>query len=650
MKKALISALAAVAIMGCSESATDDAAAYGGEAGTGSYVEHICIGAAASSDDTRAAYDENLDALWEQGDRIKVLHGFLEYSLTQSQTVEASLLDLTDGDGTGSARFEGDITVTGNDSYYHSAYPAEASELYIKRSAASVGTNNSTTTCRITIPSEQNGEWTPYMWASTSSAVSLDNLEGFDYNVLNGAICIRVFENDRTTPKQIRSITINAAGTPIVGTFSATASGTSALASFSFEGSSDTVTADNLDTVEQLGGYYEYRFEVAPVTVESLTFTITDPDGSVITRTVGAKTFAANRRSGYNIYWDAASITMSEATSWYESYATNPQTELATGTVFANGIRIQGVGPGEIAKAGIEINGAFYHTTTALEYDMAIGSFASGEYTVNAYAQLEDGKELRSESHTVHVTATIPAIESHTIRSSYNSNGTTAMTNDLDGSRIYAAVTLNDPYVQSSLVSSTTLYYGQASQAGAAGNEFQTETTAWGGYDNCHVSVVLGNGYTLNTPAYTVNVTGIPYSVTTNSAAPAGWVTNNTTIYNGYMAFQPTDAYAISPAFFIPEPFDVTATVRAYAYSSNFFSPGSYKPSVYISVSDSGSSNGNATTLSGSSLMPGAGATFQEISRTLNLNDVSNICIYTSGKRPTAANTFVIAEYISITY
>lgn len=650
MKKALISALAAVAIMGCSESATDDAAAYGGEAGTGSYVEHICIGAAASSDDTRAAYDENLDALWEQGDRIKVLHGFLEYSLTQSQTVEASLLDLTDGDGTGSARFEGDITVTGNDSYYHSAYPAEASELYIKRSAASVGTNNSTTTCRITIPSEQDGRWEPYMWATTSSAVSLDNLEGFDYNVLNGAICIRVFENDRTTPKRIKSITIESTGSQLVGTFSATAERTAALGAFSFSGNSNAITADNLDTIEKTGDHYEYRFEVAPVTVESLTFTITDPDGSVITRTVGAKTFAANRRSGYNIYWDAASITMSEATSWYESYATDTQTDLAMGTIFVNGVHVRGVGASQIAKAGIEINGAFYQTTPAADYDMAIGSFASGEYAVNAYVQFADGKELRTETRTVHVTATLPAIASHYIRSSYNTNGTTAMTNDLDGSRIYAAVTLNDPYVQSSLVSSTTLYYGQASQAGAAGNEFQTEATAWGRYDNCHVSVVLGNGYTLNTPAYTVNVTGIPYSVTTNSAAPAGWVTNNTTTYNGYMAFQPTDAYAISPAFFIPEPFDVTATVRAYAYSSNFFSPRSYKPSVYISVSDSGSSNGNATTLSGSSLMPGAGATFQEISRTLNLNDVSNICIYTSGKRPTAAKTFVIAEYISITY
>ena len=651
MKKALISALAAVAIMGCSESATDDAAAYGGEAGTGSYVEHICIGAAASSDDTRAAYDENLDALWEHGDRIKVLHGFLEYSLTQSQTVEASLLDLTDGDGTGSARFEGDITVTGNDSYYHSAYPAEASELYIKRSAASVGTNNSTTTCRITIPSEQNGEWTPYMWASTSSAVSLDNLEGFDYNVLNGAICIRVFENDRTTPKRIKSITIESTGSQLVGTFSATAERTAALGAFSFSGNSNAITADNLDTIEKTGDHYEYRFEVAPVTVEGLAFTITDPDGSVITRTVGAKTFAANRRSGYNIYWDAASITMSEATSWYESYATNPQTELATGTVFANGIRIQGVGPGEIAKAGIEINGAFYHTTTALEYDMAIGSFASGEYTVNAYAQLEDGKELRSESQTVHVTATIPAIESHTIRSSYNSNGTTAMTNDLDGSRIYAAVTLNDPYVQSSLVSSTTLYYGQASQAGAAGNEFQTEATAWGRYDNCHVSVVLGNGYTIDTPAYTVNVTGIPYYLDPDSATPAGWSTSNTSEWSGHIRFNTTDAYAISPTFFVPEPFNVNASISAYAYGGTIY--GNYKPAVYISASSSGIASGEATTLSGSNLLPNAGASYHDISRTLGLGSVNNVCIFTSGKKGsswTIGTNGVVVRSISITY
>lgn len=650
MKKAIISIFALAALVGCSESATDETVSYAGEAGTGSYVEHISIGATAAADTTRALYDENLDAEWEAGDRIKVLHGFLEYSLTQSQTVEASTLDLTDGDGTGSAMFSGDITVTGNDAYYHSAYPAEASELYIKRSAASLGTNNSTTTCRITIPSEQDGRWEPYMWATTPSAVSLDNLEGFDYNILNGAICIRVFDNDRTTPKRIKSITIESTGSQLVGTFSATAERTSALGTFSFSGNSNTITANNLDTIEKTGDCYEYRFEVAPVSVEGLTITLVDTEGSEITRTVGAKTFTANHRTGFNIYWDAVSIAMDETTSWYERYATDNQTDLAMGTIFVNGVHVRGVGASQIAKAGIEINGAFYQTTPAADYDMAIGSFASGEYAVNAYVQFADGKELRTETRTVHVTASLPAIASHYIRSSYNDNGATAKTNDLVGNRIYANVVLNDPYVQSSLVSSTTLYCGSASQQGTAGSEFTTGDLAWGRYDNCHVTVVLGNGYTLNTPAYTVNVTGIPYSVTTNSAAPAGWVTNNTTTYNGYMAFQPTDAYAISPAFFIPEPFDVTATVRAYAYSSNFFSPGSYKPSVYISVSDSGSSNGNATTLSGSSLMPGAGATFQEISRTLNLNDVSNICIYTSGKRPTAANTFVIAEYISITY
>lgn len=649
MKKAIISIFALAALVGCSESATDETVSYAGEAGTGSYVEHISIGATAAADTTRALYDENLDAEWESGDRIKVLHGFIEYTFP-SKTVEASILDLTDGEGTGSAMFSGDITVTGNDAYYHSAYPAEASELYVKRSAASVGTNNSTTTCRITIPSEQDGRWEPYMWATTPSAVSLDNLEGFDYNILNGAICVRVFENDRTTPKRIKSITIESTGSQLVGTFSATAERTAALGTFSFSGNSNTITADNLDTIEKTGDCYEYRFEVAPVSVEGLTITLVDTEGSEITRTVGAKTFTANHRTGFNIYWDAVSIAMDETTSWYERYATDTQTDLAMGTIFVNGVHIRGVGASQIAKAGIEINGAFYQTTPAADYDMAIGSFASGEYAVNAYVQFADGKELRTETRTVHVTASLPAIASHYIRSSYNDNGATAKTNDLVGNRIYANVVLNDPYVQSSLVSSTTLYCGSASQQGTAGSEFTTGDLAWGRYDNCHVTVVLGNGYTLNTPAYTVNVTGIPYSVTTNSAAPAGWVTNNTTTYNGYMAFQPTDAYAISPAFFIPEPFDVTATVRAYAYSSNFFSPGSYKPSVYISVSDSGSSNGNATTLSGSSLMPGAGATFQEISRTLNLNDVSNICIYTSGKRPTAANTFVIAEYISITY
>lgn len=489
------------------------------------------------------------------------------------------------------------------------------------------------------------------MWASTSSAVSLDNLEGFDYNVLNGAICIRVFENDRTTPKRIKSITIESTGSQLVGTFSATAERTAALVAFSFSGNSNAITADNLDTIEKTGDHYEYRFEVAPVSVEGLTITLVDTEGSEITRTVGAKTFTANHRTGFNIYWDAVSIAMDETTSWYERYATDTQTDLAMGTIFVNGVHVRGVGASQIAKAGIEINGAFYQTTPAADYDMAIGSFASGEYAVNAYVQFTDGKELRTETRTVHVTASLPAIASHYIRSSYNTNGTTAMTNDLDGSRIYAAVTLNDPYVQSSLVSSTTLYYGQASQAGAAGNEFQTEATAWGRYDNCHVSVVLGNGYTLNTPAYTVNVTGIPYYLDPDSATPAGWSTSNTSEWDGHIRFNTTDAYAVSPAFYVPEPFDVTATISAYAYGGSL--PRNYKPSVYISASNYGNASGEATTLSGSRMLPNAGASYHDISRTLGLGSVNNVCIFTSGKKgslATLGTNGVVVRSISITY
>lgn len=465
MKKALISALAAVAIMGCSESATDDAAAYGGEAGTGSYVEHICIGAAASSDDTRAAYD------------------------------------------------------------------------------------------------------------------------------------------------------------------------------------------DNLDTIEKTGDHYEYRFEVAPVSVEGLTITLVDTEGSEITRTVGAKTFTANHRTGFNIYWDSVSIAMDEATSWYERYATDTQTDLAMGTIFVNGVHVRGVGASQISKVGIEINGTFYQTTPATDYDMAIGSFASGEYAVNAYVQFAGGKELRTETRTVHVTATLPAIASHYIRSSYNTNGTTAMTNDLDGSRIYANVVLNDPYVQSSLVSSTTLYCGSASQQGTAGSEFTTGDLAYGRYDNCHVTVVLGNGYTIDTPAYTVNVTGIPYYLDPDSASPAGWSTSNTSEWSGHIRFNTTDAYAISPTFFVPEPFNVNASISAYAYGGTIY--GNYKPAVYISASSSGIASGEATTLSGSNLLPNAGASYHDISRTLGLGSVNNVCIFTSGKKGsswTIGTNGVVVRSISITY
>lgn len=641
-KRILCAISVAALAAGCAQDVTEDVApAPVTSEGVVRYAE-IGVGA----DDTRASYDAGLKAYWEPGDQMKIVQGKVKEvgSMEATVTKEGEIIELVSGDGTNTAVFGGNVTTYVDDEhYFHFVYPAANSTI----STTGDWRFNNTTTCSLTIPSAQDGKWTPYLWASSDSKTTLDALTQVSMKTLNGAIAIRVFESDGVTPKPVRSISVTA-DVPIVGTFSATTGDDGSLAdvSFSFSGSSNVITADNLSSMAKVGDYYEYRLEVAPVTVSSLTIVLTDDSGSSVTRSVGSKTFRAKTRTGFNVKWDQASISMEDVTSWYTDYIGNNLTELEPGTLYARNIRIAGISSDKVAERGVKVNGTVYPSQeTSLTFNMEVGGLSSGEYSVVPYARLSDGTEVVAEAQKVIVTGDL-AIASHTIRSSYNSNGSVAKDNGLDGSTIYASVSVNDDYVVSNLVNSVVLHYGASTLAGNIGSEFSAGNLAWGGYDS-RIDITLKNGYVMSTPSYTVHITGLPYIIDPVNGAPSGWTSNNvsySTFARNYMELNTSTAYAISPKFHAPNSsLDIAAAISAYAYKSNLFA--SYTPSVYISVADSGVAGGDATRLS-STIATVSTASFTDISRDLTLGNVSSICIYATG----SGGNNVVVRSIRITY
>lgn len=545
MKKIFISILSAAIFAACAKTETEDITPISPEPEDEAQTVYVEIGATTGSD-TKATYDENLKAYWEAGDQILAIQGSATNKTYNFPSIgskdfeaETNVLSLNDGEMTNTAKFIGDITVydSDNNRYFHFAYPAGQSQMktntHIPYGQSSVSTDyKTTTTCSYTVPSEQDGKWTPFLCTSTADKTTAANITNIDFGTSrNACFAVRVYESDKTTPKKIKSITIVAENN-IVGTISATTDNDGSFAGKEFEivGGGNTITADNLQSIETLNNLYEYRFEVLPIGSGKISLTVTDESGSVITRTANAKTFKANTRSGVNVYWDAAGISM-DATTWFEdSCAKNELSALSSANTIYCDVTLFGIGAADIQKKGVIVNGTEYdNNDSSNKFSSEIAATnGNGEYTVQAYAVLNDGTRLESAEQTVYVVdeKVLPAITAHTIRSSYNMNDSVDKTNDINGDLINANVSLNDCWASNNLIESVTLVYDgfNASMTGDTNLAKSVETSvASRAYKNTHIEVKFSNGYVISTPYYTINVTGIPYY----------WINSETSVKGG---------------------------------------------------------------------------------------------------------------------
>lgn len=558
MKKTFISILSVAMFAACAKSEPEEIAPIVPEPEDEAQTVYVEIGVMTGSE-TKATYDADLHAYWEAGDQILAVQGCATASTSETlsgkdYTANAEKLNIENGENTNSGVFSGLLNVYNSTRYFHFAYPTSGVSLvtttHTKGASGLSGTYSTYTTCTYTVPTEQDGKWTPFLCASTTEQTTAENITGIDFGTsLNACFAVRVFDNDKTTPKKIKSITITAES-DIVGTMSATTANDGAFSAdmFTCNGGGNTITADNLQNIETLGGLYEYRFEVLPVEAGVLTLTIADEAGSVITRKTSSKTFKANTRGGTNVYWDEADISM-DATTWFEDSCKNGyESSLSSATTIYCDVSLFGIGADDIQEKGVIVNGAEYTNSDASnKFSSEIAALnGNGAYTVQAYAILNSGEKLETGIQTVYVVdeKVLPTIDEHTICSSYNLNAKVEKTNDINGDIIQAEVRLNDCWASNNLIESVTLVYDgfNASMTGDTNLAKSVETSVdLRAYKNTHIEVKFSNGYVISTPYYTINVTGIPYWwKNNNSGEEVRGSTNGATITGSCNIYTPS--------------------------------------------------------------------------------------------------------------
>lgn len=612
MKKIFISILSAAMFAACAKTETEDVIPVNPEPEGETQTVYVEIGATTGSD-TKATYDENLAAYWEAGDQILVVQGSAtsktyNFPSLGSKDFEAgtNVLSLNDGEMTNKAKFIGDITIydSDNNRYFHFAYPAEQSQMktntHIPYGQSSVSTEyKTTTTCSYTIPSEQDGKWTPFLCTSTTDKTTAANITNINFGKSrNACFAVRVFETDGKTPKKIKSIIITA-DKNIVGTISATTENDGSFNDdkvvFGISGGGNTITADNLQNIEPLNGLYEYRFEVLPSDAGFITLRITDENGSVVERkTSTEKTFTANKRSGVNVYWDAAGISM-DATTWFEdSCAKNELSALSSANTIYCNVTLFGIGADDIKEKGVLVNGTedYKNNDSSHKFSSEIAATnGNGAYTVQAYAVLNDGTELKTDEKIVYIVdeKVLPAITSHTIRSSYNNNGAVEKTNDINGNLIKANVSLNDCWASNNLVKSVTLVYDGLTEAMTVGTEFE-KSVDLRTYKNTHIEVEFSNGYVISTPYYTINVTGIPYYWINSETSVKGGG-SGTTVSGTTTLFAPTGTLTANVVYKVVIGGGTVATTGTLTVGNQ---------QIFSTKSPSGIGNTKTTTIEGS--------------------------------------------------
>jgi len=646
MKKLFVSILALAAFAAC-QSDFDDVTTNTPGVGDNVVPEgmvRIYAEVGIGEEGTKATYDDNLNAKWEEGDQIALLQESANYGETFDRV---NPLNIKSGANTSYASFNGDIIVpTESPRVYHIAYPADAVSFATTSSMALSGgvnyneedygtflgwvfsaTGTYTYTYKsdlsITVPTTQYGKWEPYMYASTSEAVSSNGIGAKKLNVLTGTIAVRAFEADKETPKQLKSITIEATA-PIAGAFIGSAESTGstgsitgaksdweerldsekkkaqaqALAnleskakatvptsvtqtkamSLSFAGSDKKVTAENLETIaKDADGCYTYHLNVAPFEGADLKITVVSADDSRYVKTIPAQSLAAEHRKGYVFVWENAAFGYEYIDTWYDN-CTN--TSFAGNTIYISNVKVTGsVDAANVQSIGARIykeDDTLYKEITesgTLSFSHNEANVPSGKYTVEVFANVNVNGEVvtKSDSKNVTVTAVAALTDDSYIRSSYSYNGGKKTDNTLGGGDLRVKASLNDAYITNNLVQSYTFYYthnGTTTTVNPTlGKEWGTsfDHNNWGQYD-CYVNISLKNGYSVISPECKTHITGIPYVMNTSSNGDF-WTEEGTVAWNtdggvrlGYYQWGGA-AYIQSKPFYIPE--NVTVKVTA---------------------------------------------------------------------------------------
>lgn len=285
-----------------------------------------------------------------------------------------------------------------------------------------------------------------------------------------------------------------------------------------------------------------------------------------------------------------------------------------------------------------------------------------GNYTLK-YSYTIDGNEVNEEATAYEaktITMPLPTFEAEvsaqTSYSVYTTQGAAAA-NETDGSGIFdiATTTTISPEILSNEKYSNLLSVTYSLDSGESSTEESPifQNLQWGTRKLTVFALFDGNNATSSVDC---EVTGIPYYISFNgNTNPANWTLSNNGKCGDRLVLKRGDAYALSPKFHITldKDIDVSVTLNAYAYGGTVSS--SYKPTVSIHPSEVGQNSSVLTTLSGTALLPGGGATYHDISTTFTLtNTVSKVCIYTQGNGSKwsvgTGDMGVVCDHFSVQY
>ena len=635
MKKLFISIMALAAFVACQSNDNEinsNTPGFNGGADANLVTLYAEVGV---GEDTKATYGDDLSALWEENDQIALVQESANYGSTFNKV---NALDIKRGAGTNSAAFWGDINVpTESPRIYHIAYPVSAVSFVTTSEYSLVGSvsyeNNSpiagyqlkahgtynytyNSTLNVTVPTSQSGKWEPYMYASTPEAVSANGIRATHLTTLTGAIAVRAYEADGTTPKKLAKVTISSANSAIAGAFSGTAQSVGSLGevvgdetawhtafeedsakskalanleskvktmnpasttvtkamSLAFAGTAKSVTVENANVAADDNGDYVYYINVAPFAGEKITIQAVAEDGTSLIRVIPSATLAASQRIRVKLTWEHAGLTNGSIETWYDSYAGNHSTTLAGNKVYVNNVVVEGVEASAVSAIGAlvyDLSGNLVAQNISANNTLSLSQVVvdvptSGTYNVISYARVTvngEVSDLTGEAKQVNVTS-IPT-DASLVQSSYSKNGSTAPTNAIGGTTLECTPALSDSAIPANLISSCQLVYGSTT-VNASLNSKKSVSLAMGQY-NCYVKIVLGNGYVCQSATYATHITGIPFTMTTTSNAD-GWSEDGKVSWNTNsgvrLGYYTTGDHSITKSFHIPANITVKVTAN----------------------------------------------------------------------------------------
>lgn len=302
-----------------------------------------------------------------------------------------------------------------------------------------------------------------------------------------------------------------------------------------------------------------------------------------------------------------------------------------------------------------------YTTTDFTNTEMeVVGNWTylpQGDYTLKYSYTLDGEKVSEEETGAEIITMPLPTFEvevsAQTSYSVYTSQGATAA-NETDGSGIFdiATTTTISPDILEKYANLLSISYSLNSGESTTPESPIFQNLQWGKHTLTASVSFDGSNVTASMDC---EVTGIPYYISFNgNTNPANWTLSNNGKSGDRLTLKRGDAYALSPKFNIPGDINVSVNLNAYAYGGSIYS--SYKPTVSIHPSEVGQNSSVITTLSGSNLLPNAGANYHDISTSFMLtNTVGKVCIYTQGEGSSWSTGLsndmgVVCDHFSVQY